>query len=66
MPKVKGHSLKKVAGKVGVSKATIVRWIIARKVQVSKKKTRSGHYIFTEADLQKLKGYSESIRQDGN
>ncbi|HEV8367145.1 MAG TPA: MerR family transcriptional regulator [Pyrinomonadaceae bacterium] len=63
MAPVKGYSLKQVAKKVGRSTATIVRWIEVRKVQVAKKKNAQGHYIFTEADLQKLKAYNESINQ---
>jgi len=54
MPSVKGYSLKEVAKKVGVSTATIVRWIETKKVKVPKRKNAQGHYFFTEADLQKL------------
>ena len=61
MVNVKGYSLKEVAEKVGRSTATIVRWIDLKKVGVGKKKNAQGHYIFTEADLQKLKAYNESI-----
>jgi excisionase family DNA binding protein len=61
MPSFKGYSLKEVAKKVGVSTATIVRWIEVKKVSITKKKNARGHYIFTEADLQKLKEYNESI-----
>ena len=53
MTTVKGYSLKEVAKKVGVSTATIVRWIEVKKVEISKKKNARGNYIFTEADLQK-------------
>jgi len=63
MPSVKGYSLKEVATKVGKSKATIVRWMIANKVQITRKKTAQGHYFFTEADLQKLKSFNESIQE---
>lgn len=63
MPTVKGYTLKQVAKKVGKSSATIVRWIEVKKVSVTKKKTAQGHYIFTEADLQKLKAYNEGIKQ---
>jgi transposase len=63
MATVKGYTLKQVAKKVGKSSATIVRWIETKKVGVTKKKTIQGHYIFTEADLQKLKAYNESINQ---
>ncbi len=58
---VKGYSLKEVAEKVGRSTATIVRWIDLKKVDIVKKKTAQGHYIFSEADLQKLKAYNESV-----
>jgi|WetSurMetagenome_2_1015567.scaffolds.fasta_scaffold358633_2 transposase len=63
MVNVKGYSLKEVAEKVGRSTATIVRWIEVKKVDIVKKKNAQGQYIFTEADLQKLKSYNESIRQ---
>ena len=63
MSSVKGYTLKEVAAKVGRSTATIVRWMIARKVQVSRKKTAQGRYIFTEGDLQKLKSHNESIKE---
>ncbi len=61
MANVKGYSLKHVAKRVGVSTATIVRWIEVRKVKITKKKNVHGHYVFTEADLQKLKAYTESL-----
>lgn len=63
MPGVKGYSLEQVAKKVGRSMATIVRWIEVRKVRITKKKNAQGHYIFTEADLQKLRSYNEGIKQ---
>ena len=63
MASVKGYSLKEVAKKVGRSTATIVRWIEVGKVKITKKKNAQGHYIFTEADLQKLKSYDENIKQ---
>ena len=63
MASVKGYSLKQVAKKVGRSTATIVRWIEVKKVNITKKKNAQGNYIFTEADLQKLKSYNESILQ---
>ena len=61
MPSVKGYSLKEVANKVGVSSATIVRWIETKKVRVSKRKNAQGHYFFTEADLQSLVSYKGRI-----
>ena len=66
MPSVKGYSLKEVASKVGVSTATIVRWIETRKVRVPKRKNARGHYIFTEADLRKLNEYKNRIITDDN
>ena len=63
MPEVRGYSLKEVAKKVRRSTATIVRWVDVRKVKITKKKNAQGHYIFTEADLEKIKAYKESIRQ---
>jgi len=63
MASIKGYSLKQVAAKVGRSTATIVRWMDVQKVHIARKKTAQGHYIFTEADLQKFKSYNESIRQ---
>ncbi len=63
MATVAGHSLKYVAKSVGVSQATIVRWIETGKVKINKKKNVRGHYIFTEADLKKLKDYSTTIKQ---
>ena len=57
----KGYSRKSVAEKVGVHPDTIVRWIEKRKVAVQKKKNSRGHYVFTEADLQKFKDHAESI-----
>lgn len=62
MADVKGYSLKEVAHKVGRSTATIVRWIEVGKVKINKKKTAQGRYIFTEAELQKLKAYNQSIK----
>jgi len=62
MASVKGYSLKQVANKVGRSMATIVRWIDVGKVKITKKKNVQGHYIFTEADLQKLQSYKDSVR----
>ena len=59
---VKGYSLKEVAKKVGRSPATIVRWIETGKVNITKKKNAQAHYIFTEADLQKLKDHENSIK----
>lgn len=61
MASVKGHSLKEVAKKVGVSTATIVRRIETRKVKITKRKDVRGHYIFTEADLLKLKAHNDGI-----
>lgn len=61
MARVRGYSLKQVAKRVGVSTATIVRWIEVRKVKITKKKTAQGHYVFTEADLEKLKAHTESL-----
>ena len=63
MASVKGYSLKQVAKKVGRHDATIVRWMELKKVKITKKKNAQGHYIFTEADLQKFKAYNESINQ---
>jgi predicted site-specific integrase-resolvase len=54
MPSVRGYSLTEIANKVGVVNATIVRWIETRKVKIPKRKNSRGHYVFTEADLQKL------------
>lgn len=65
MGSVKGYSLKEVAQKVGRSTATIIRWIEVGKVKISKKKTAQGQYVFTEADLQKLKAHNEGIKQAG-
>ena len=62
MRNVKGYSLKDVAKKVGVSSATIVRWIDVKKVDIDKKKNAQGHYLFTEADLQALKAYKHIIK----
>jgi hypothetical protein len=62
MAKVKGYSLQEVAKKIGRSTAAIIRWIDLKKVDIVKKKNAQGHYIFTEADLQKLKAYNEGIR----
>jgi hypothetical protein len=59
---VQGHTLKEVANAVKKNPATIVRWIEQGKVPVKKRKNASGHYFFTEADLQALKTYSKSIR----
>lgn len=61
MPNMKGYTLKKVASRVGVSTATIVRWMETKKVKVAKKKNARGHYFFTEADLQKLVEYKNHI-----
>jgi len=61
VPNVKGYTLKEVSQKVGVSAATIVRWIETKKVKVVKKKNAQGYYFFTEADLQKLVGYKDRI-----
>jgi len=66
MPSVKGYSLKEVASRVGVVKATIVRWIETRKVKVPKRKNARGHYVFTEADLRKLIEYKNRIITDEN
>lgn len=54
MPRIKGYTLKEVTQKVGVVSATIIRWIETGKVRIRKKKGTQGHYVFTEADLQKL------------
>ena len=61
MANVKSYSLKQVAERVGVSTATIVRWIDVRKVKITKKKNAQGHYVFTESDLEKLKEHIESL-----
>ena len=62
MSDIKGYSLKDVAKKVGVSTATIIRWIDVKKVELDKKKNSQNHYIFTETDLQALKAYRRSIK----
>lgn len=66
MPNVKGYSLKEVSAKVGVVKATIVRWMETKKVRIPKRKNARGHYVFTEADLKKLLDYKEHITTDEN
>ena len=55
------YSLKEVAKEVGRSTSTITRWIDLKKVNITKKKTAQGHYVFTESDLKKLKEYNEKI-----
>lgn len=62
MASVKGYTLKEVAKKVGVSEATIVRRIEYGRVKITKKKNVRGHYVFTEADLQKLKDHNDGIK----
>jgi DNA-binding transcriptional MerR regulator len=52
-----GYTLKQVAGQVGVSTATIIRWMATKKVRVARKKNQHGYYSFTEADLRKLIDY---------
>lgn len=63
MAEVKGYTLKQIAKKVGVSAATIIRWMERKKVAVNKKKLANGSYIFTEADLQKFKVHQDSVKQ---
>jgi len=52
-----GYTLKQVASRVGVSTATIIRWMETKKVRVARKKNQHGYYSFTEADLRKLIEY---------
>ena len=59
---VKGYSLKEIAKKLGVSRATVVRRIDTRKVKIKKRYNVRGHLVFTEADYQKLKAHNESLR----
>jgi predicted site-specific integrase-resolvase len=54
--------LKDVAKQLGVHPATIVRWLEAGKVDVRKKKTTRGHYVFTASDVRKLQRFNGSIR----
>ena len=61
MKKIKGYSLKTVAKKAGVSTATIIRRIKFDKVKITLKKTAQNQYIFTEADLQKLKAHNDGV-----
>jgi excisionase family DNA binding protein len=66
MPSMKGYTLKEVASKVGVSTATIVRWIETGKVKVPKRKNRRGYYFFTEADLRRFTEYVNHITTVGD
>jgi predicted site-specific integrase-resolvase len=59
---VKGYSLKEVAKKVGVSEATVILRIKTGKVKIKPKKNVQGHWVFTEAEFQKLKAHNESLR----
>jgi predicted site-specific integrase-resolvase len=63
MAGVKGYTLKEAASRVGVSAATIVRWMDGKKVKVAMKRDPRGYYSFTEADLRKLIAYKK--RTDG-
>lgn len=58
----RGYTLKQVADEVGVSPATIIRWIDVRKVKITKRLDARGRYVFTEADLKKLKEHAVGIR----
>lgn len=60
MAGVKGYTLKQAASKVGVSTATIVRWMNEKKVSVAREKNQHGYYSFTEADVRKLIAYKNS------
>ena len=62
MPEAKFYTLKQVAKEVRVAEATIVRRIETRKVKVKKRKDVRGHWVFTAADLQKLKAHNGSIK----
>jgi len=55
-------SLKDVATKLRVHPATIMRWLETGKVEVKKKKTTRGHYVFTRSDLRKLERFNGAIR----
>jgi DNA-binding transcriptional MerR regulator len=61
MPSVKGYSLKEVANKVGVTPATILRWIETGKFRVPKRKNAQGHYFFTEVDLRHMLSYRDMV-----
>lgn len=56
-------TLKDVVEKVGVHKDTIINWITVGKVNVTKKKNRSGHYRFSEKDLEVLREYAGRVEE---
>ena len=64
MPSTKVYSLREVAQMVGVVNATIVRWIETGRFKVPKRKNAQGHYVFTEADLQRLLEHKNRLAGD--
>ena len=52
--------LREVAQKLGVHERTVTRWIDTGKVNVTKKKNRQGHLVFTTDDLSVLESYNNS------
>jgi predicted site-specific integrase-resolvase len=53
--------MKEVADLFGVTAKTISRWIDGGKVDVVRKKNRSGHLRFTNDDLERLKEYANKL-----
>ena len=54
-------TLSEVSAQVGRHPDTVVRWLNERKVDVLKRKTRSGEYRFSHEDLAKLCEYATQV-----
>ena len=54
-------TLSEVSAQVGRHPDTVVRWLNERKVDVAKRKTRSGEYRFSHEDLAKLCEYATQV-----
>ncbi len=56
----KGYSHRDAAKKIGVSYATLGRWITDGKIQ-DVARDRNGYRVFTDDDLHRIKNYAESL-----
>ena len=61
------YSTSEVAGKVGVAKRTLIRWLMARKVAEPKRIEHPGvvSRLWSERDLETLRTYKEQNYRKG-
>ena len=59
----RARNLTETAKKVGVHAHTILRWIHASKVKIALKKDHRGQYVFTPAEVNRLKAYKDTPKR---